>query len=235
MKPNQFLYIVLLQAFFVGSIKAQQNKVGINTPNPAETLDVNGKTTSKGLYLRNPGDTSSGGGRFLASYAETEKNTTSLQTYDPESGNSALFNYLLLTLNNVPKQGVTNYDTKIDADNFVVVIHSYDALYNGSSGSVRMALDYIGTEGSNDGKQGSPEFVAYRDSTTNTWHIKARFMNSNMRKLDDPTSSTNNSFNITMSIMVYKKLISKQNINEISKDLGGSAGTGDKLPKPPGF
>lgn len=52
MKRNLFLSIVLLQAFFVGSIKAQQNKVGVNTPNPTETLDVNGKTTSQDLYLR---------------------------------------------------------------------------------------------------------------------------------------------------------------------------------------
>ena len=41
-----------------------KGKVGVNTANPTETLDVNGKTYTNSLYLRNPGEPTMTGGSF---------------------------------------------------------------------------------------------------------------------------------------------------------------------------
>lgn len=204
---------------------AQQGKVGINTANPTETLDVNGKTYTNSLYMRNPGEPTMSGGSFLA----TSENA--LQLYDPNLESSGLFNYLKLTLTGVPGTGIEDYDTKIDANNFLVVLHNYSFKLN--DGTTSVMLDY-GDNGINDNKQGSPNVVAFKSN--GTWHIRAKFTDSRIIAMNASTPSrTYNNFTVDLYLMAYKRLIEKQNISDVNADLGGNDGSTQTINKPSGF
>lgn len=206
-------------------MNAQQGKVGINTANPTETLDVNGKTYTNSLYLRNPGEPTMSGGSFLA----TSENA--LQLYDPALESSGLFNYLKLTLTGVPGTGIADYDTKIDANNFLVVLHNYSFKLN--DGTTSVMLDY-GDNGINDNRQGSPDVVAFKSN--GTWHIKAQFTDSRIIATNSSIPSrTYNNFTVDLYLMAYKRLIEKQNISDINADLGGNDGSTQTMNKPSGF
>lgn len=206
-------------------INAQQGKVGINTTNPTETLDVNGKTYTNSLYLRNPGEPTMSGGSFLA----TSENA--LQLYDPALESSGLFNYLKLTLTGVPGTGIEDYDTKIDANNFLVVLHNYSFKLN--DGTTSVMLDY-GDNGLNDDRQGSPDVIAFKSN--GTWHIKAKFTDSRIIATNSPIPSrTYNNFTVDLYLMAYKRLIEKQNISDVNTDLGGNDGSTQMINKPSGF
>ncbi len=206
-------------------LNAQTGKVGIKTDKPTETLDVNGKTYTNSLYLRNPGEPTMTGGSFLA----TSENA--LQLYDPNLESSGLFNYIKLTLTNVSGDGITDYDTKIDANNFLVVLHNYS--FKLSNGNTNVMLDY-GNNGINDNKQGSPDVVAFKSK--GTWHIRARFTDSRIiaNTSAGPVRDYNN-FTLDLYLMAYKRLITKHNINDIKADLQGSNGSTQTLDKPSGF
>lgn len=206
-------------------LNAQKGKVGINTANPTETLDVNGKTYTNSLYLRNPGEPTMTGGSFLA----TSQN--GLDLYDPTLESSGLFNYLKLSLTGVSGAGITDYDTKINADNFLVVLHNYSFKLN--DGTTNVMLDY-GDNGTNDNRQGSPDVVMFKSN--GTWHIRARFTDS---RIIATTSSnparTYNNFTVDLYLMAYKRLITKQNISDVNADLGGTDGSTQTINKPAGF
>ncbi|WP_426476060.1 hypothetical protein ACP3T3_11740 [Chryseobacterium sp. CBSDS_008] len=222
MKRKIYITIIICLGIF---LNAQKGKVGVNTANPTETLDVNGKTYTNSLYLRNPGEPTMTGGSFLA----TSENA--LQLYDPALESSGLFNYLKLTLTGVSGTGIADYDTKIDANNFLVVLHNYSFKLN--DGSTSVMLDY-GDNGINDNKQGSPEVAAFKSN--GTWHIKARFTDSRIIATNsNPPSRTYNNFTVDLYLMAYKRLITKQNISDISDDLGGSDGSTRTINKPAGF
>lgn len=206
-------------------LNAQKGKVGINTANPTETLDVNGKTYTNSLYLRNPGEPTMSGGSFLA----TSQNA--LQLYDPNLESSGLFNYIKLSLTGVSGEGLADYDTKIDANNFMVVLHNYS--FRTSDNSTSVMLDY-GNNGINDNKQGSPDVVAFKSN--GTWHIRAKFTDSRIIATNTSTPSRNyNDFTVDLYLMAYKRLITKQNIGDINTDLGGTDGSTKTVSKPAGF
>lgn len=204
---------------------AQTGKVGIKTTNPTETLDVNGTSFTNSLYLRNPGEPTMTGGHFLA----TSQN--SLQIYDPTLESSGLFNYIKLSLTGVSASGITDYDTKIDANNFLLVVHNYSFKLN--DGSTSVALDY-GDNGINDNSQGSPDVITFKSN--GTWHIKAGFSNSKLIAFTSTNPArTYNNFTVELYLMAYKRLITKQNINDINIDLSGTDGSARTAGKPSGF
>ncbi len=145
---------------------------------------------------------------------------------------SGLFNYLKLTLTGVSGAGITDYDTKIDANNFLLVVHNYAFKLN--DGSTSVALDF-GDNGINDNRQGSPDVVAFKSN--GTWHLKAAFTN-NSRLIAftsaNPTRTYNN-FTVEFYLMAYKRLITKQNFSDVNANLGGTDGSAQTLTKPSGF
>ncbi len=218
------IYITIIMTLGL-LLNAQTGKVGIKTDQPAETLDVNGKTYTNSLYLRNPGEPTMTGGSFLA----TSEN--GLQLYDPTLESSGLFNYIKLTLTGVSGNGITDYDTKIDANNFLVVLHNYSFKLNDNSTNVM--LDY-GNNGINDNMQGSPDVGAFKKN--GTWHIKARFTDSRIIATNtNPPSGTYDNFTVDLYLMAYKRLITKQNISDVNADLRGTDGSVQTLDKPSGF
>lgn len=222
MKRKIYITIIMCLGIF---LNAQIGKVGINTANPTETLDVNGKTYTNSLYLRNPGEPTMTGGSFLA----TSQN--GLQLYDPALESSGLFNYLKLSLTGISGAGITDYDTKIDANNFLVVLHNYSFKLN--DGNTNVMLDY-GDNGINDNKQGSPDVVAFKSN--GTWHIRARFTDSRIIAVNSSSPSRNyNNFTVDLYLMAYRRLITKQNISDVTADLGGNNGSTQTITKPSGF
>ncbi|MDR6463420.1 MULTISPECIES: hypothetical protein [Chryseobacterium] len=222
MKRKIYITIIMCMGIF---LNAQIGKVGINTANPTETLDVNGKTYTNSLYLRNPGEPTMTGGSFLA----TSQN--GLQLYDPALESSGLFNYLKLSLTGISGAGITDYDTKIDANNFLVVLHNYSFKLN--DGNTNVMLDY-GDNGINDNKQGSPDVVAFKSN--GTWHIRARFTDSRIIAVNSSSPSRNyNNFTVDLYLMAYRRLITKQNISDVTADLGGNNGSTQTITKPSGF
>ncbi|PWN63360.1 hypothetical protein [Chryseobacterium oncorhynchi] len=218
------IYITIMMCLGI-FMNAQIGKVGIKTDKPTETLDVNGRTYTNSLYLRNPGEPTMTGGSFLA----TSENA--IQLYDPNQESSGLFNYLKLSLTGVSGEGITDYDTKIDANNFLVILHNYSFRLN--NGSTNVMLDY-GDNGINDNKQGSPDVIAFKSN--GTWHIKAKFTDSRIiANITGGASRTYNNFTVDLYLMAYKRLITKQNINDINADLGGANGSAQTINKPSGF
>ncbi|ASK30734.1 hypothetical protein CEY12_11670 [Chryseobacterium sp. T16E-39] len=218
------IFIVIMACMSVLS-NAQTGNVGIKTTTPTETLDVNGDSYTNSLYMRNPGEPTMTGGHFLA----TSQN--SLQIYDPNLETSGLFNYIKLTLTGVPGAGITDYDTKIDANNFLVTVHNYSFKLN--DGSTSVALDYK-DNGVNDNAQGSPNVIAFKSN--GTWHLKAGFTDSKLIAFtsSNPSRSYNN-FTVEFYLMAYKRLITKQNISDVNSDLGGTDGSTKTISKPSGF
>ncbi|MEG0926462.1 hypothetical protein [Chryseobacterium sp.] len=218
------IYITIMMGLGI-FMNAQIGKVGIKTDKPTETLDVNGKTHTNSLYLRNPGEPTMTGGSFLA----TSENA--MQLYDPNQESSGLFNYIKLSLTGVSGEGITDYNTKIDASNFLVVLHNYSFRLN--NGNTNVMLDYA-DNGINDNKQGSPDVVAFKSN--GTWHIRAKFTDSRIiaNVTGGPSRSYNN-FTVDLYLMAYKRLITKQNIGDVNADLGGTNGSTQTINKPSGF
>lgn len=221
MKKNIYIIIATCLGML---LNAQTGKVGINTTTPTETLDVNGTTYTNALYLRNPGEPTKTGGSFLA----TSQNF--IQVYNPSLESSGLFNYLKISLTGVSGNGVSDYDTKIDANKFLVVVHNYS--FKISNGATDVKLDY-GDNGTNDDRQGSPDVTAFKSN--GTWHIKAQFTNSRLINTSGTPDRNYNNFTVDLYLMAYKKSISKQDISDVNADLGGTDGSGQMITKPSGF
>ncbi|AZA78083.1 hypothetical protein EG347_11415 [Chryseobacterium sp. G0186] len=218
------IYITIMIGLGI-MMNAQIGKVGIKTDKPTETLDVNGKTYTNTLYLRNPGEPTMTGGSFLA----TSENA--MQLYDPNQESSGLFNYIKLSLTGVSGLGITDYDTKIDANNFLVILHNYS--FRLDNGNTNVMLDY-GDNGNNDNKQGSPDVIAFKSN--GTWHIKARFTDSRIiANIAGGPSRVYNNFTVDLYLMAYKRLITKHNIGDVNADLGGTNGSTQTINKPSGF
>lgn len=243
------IYSCLIFLSIFSQLGAQNNtgRVGINTNNPTETLDVNGIAHADLLYLRQPGEPLELPINFMAS------SSSRLDVYDPNIGNSGLVNYLNLKFVNVSGSGVTAYNTNISAEDFIAAVRTF-SLENYIAPTTQNPnpapdLEVYTVHNSNTGNnqnnyyQGSPDFATYiapsvpsNPNSPKTWWVRARYLNSRFSK-NDASAANNDRFNIVLQILVYKKLITKyvedvQNINLNGTD--GSAST-FVIPKPPGF
>lgn len=217
------LLIVDLQA------QATNNKVGINTRNPTENLDVNGIVHTDKLYLRAPGDPQELPIKFMAS------SNRSLDVYDSSVGNSSLVNYINLVFTRVSNVGVAAYDTKISSADFTVAVRSFsiensatdiDVYTMHNDNSLKTAPPYY---------QASPDFVAYVQD--GTWRVRARYLDGKLTK-SGSAPATADRFNIRLQLLVYKELITKNIATPTpgaGLDLGGTDGSTSVIPKPAGF
>ncbi|MGV0937352.1 hypothetical protein [Empedobacter falsenii] len=101
--------------------------VGINTDNPKRTLDVNGTTISKGSndkwFFENPGIYT---GKSNDSYLTViDKDDNKMKVFNPSTMSYASINYATFRFNKLPNTGLTEYDTKIDASKYHVMIGGF--------------------------------------------------------------------------------------------------------------
>lgn len=242
-------YYIVLFLTVITCFNAQTNsdKVGINTNNPTETLDVNGVAHADLLYLRQPGEPLELPINFMASASSR------LDVYDPTLGNSGLVNYLNLKFVNVSGSGVTSYNTKISADDFIAAVRTF-SLENyiaptsqvpNPAADIEVYTVHNNNTGSNQSNyyQGSPDFATYvapsnpsNPNSPKTWWVRARYLNSKFSK-SDASASSSDRFNIILQILVYKKLITKYVDTVQTTNLGGNDGSAStySIPKPSGF
>ncbi|MEN2435070.1 hypothetical protein AAH994_06620 [Weeksellaceae bacterium A-14] len=230
MKTKISIYILLV---LCGLFRAQTytGKVGINTSDPQETLDVNGYVYTDEIYLRNPGEPTMTGGKFMASSEDNSSAATHLEVYPEYDG---LFNYIKLTLTNVPNTGVADFNTRIDADKYILVVHNYSFKIDNGGTNVGLQHNDLSTI---KGKQGSPEVMAFKGDD-NKWHLKARFTDSKLVKINEESIGYHNNYQVEFYMVAYRYLISKQNIPDAGKDLGGTDGSNHSqhsIPVPAGF
>ena len=219
--------------FAVTDFEAQStnNKVGINTTNPTENLDVNGVVHADKLYLRAPGDPQELPIKFMAS------SNRSLDVYDSQAGSSSLVNYLNLNFTNVSNVGVTSYNTKISAADFTVAVRSFSIENSPTDIDVYTMHDLNASRTSSPYYQASPDFVAYIQG--GTWWVRARYLDAKFTKTGAAPVAADR-FTIRLQLLVYKELITK-NITSPTPaagyNLGGTNGSGAAyvVPKPTGF
>ncbi|MDO5615128.1 MAG: hypothetical protein Q4G16_02985 [Cruoricaptor ignavus] len=238
---KKLLLLSLLSVSCVFFAQQYNGKVGINTTTPTENLDVNGNVYADLLYLRTPGEPQELPIFFMASEGE------GLDVYDPSLEGSSLVNLLNLTFNNTNNTGVTAYNTKIDANNFIAAVRTFSIENYGGNSADRLKVYNVHnnntTTNQNAYYQGSPDFVAYvaptdpaDSSSPKTWWVRARYLDSRFSASNGEVSNTAR-YTIKLQLLVYKKLITKyveqsQNIN-----LNGTNGStsGYTIPKPNGF
>lgn len=233
---NLFLITLLsLTGICFSQVTNYTGKVGINTDNPTETLHVNGIAHGNLLYLRSPGEPQELPIYFMSSEV-TERN---LNIFNPPPGKPSLVNLIDLRFNNVGNQGVVDYDTKIDAIDYVVAVRSFSlsrsATYDindlevytvhNSSPSNNSSSTYF---------QGSPDFVAFISG--GTWHVRAQYKDCRFVNGDAVVESSDR-FSMRIQLLAYKKIITK-GINTVQTiNLQGTNGSSNTyiIPKPNGF
>lgn len=144
------LALILLNSFYY-EVSAQ---VGINTPTPTATLDVNGN-----MVLRKANSALSNKGY---SCIVRDDNTGELKVIASPSGNTLPLNYITYTLNNVNGDWVNDYDTKISSSEYTVAIigSNYTSSNNGLTAAVGTDFNPMNVFAFNSG---------------NTWHLSADY------------------------------------------------------------
>lgn len=112
----------IIALFFVAAaslgLKAQ---VGINTPNPKGTLDVEGETLVES-YLVDTENTTAKGNYLLLTRSKDSSPVGKVKLLDITLRNVAPVNVYTVVLNNVKQDEVINLNTGLDADKYVVSI-----------------------------------------------------------------------------------------------------------------
>ena len=227
MKKNHYIFSLFITLFPMNLTTAQ---VGSTNTNPEETLDVIGDTNTKKLFLRNPGNPTETGGYFLGG------NSNTLDRLDPSKNPMGIFNYIKLSLTNVSPNGITDFDTKIDASKFILIVHSFGLQSVTAAGvaSTRITVDY-NNDNIDNKIQGSPVFQSFISG--GTWHLRG-YVDKSVFKAVEPTGgiSTNpHTYNIDFYMVAYYHVITKDNISDKTLNAGGTDASTLALPKPTGF
>lgn len=247
---NILLLAAVLSSAFVYS--QYDGKVGINTKNPTETLEVKGPNNTNGiahagqLYLRTPGEPLEVPIYFMATSNANSTDPVNgpksklLTVFNHETATASLVNLLDLYFKNVSNRGVVSYDTKINATNYIAAVRSFSLEIYDNSNPTNPNLNVytrhdVAPETVNNNLnyyQGSPRFYAYIQN--GTWWIKADYANSRFVH-SDGTLDNGDRFNIRLQVIVYKKAITKSFGQAVTLDLNGANGSNDSLSTPPGF
>ncbi|MBT0607963.1 hypothetical protein [Aequorivita echinoideorum] len=186
---KNFIYIAAILFLHTTAVVAQ---VGINNPNPQETLDVNGSAiVSDRLYLENPGNST----QIRGSKLLIQKTDDQIVQYDIEQSKYGPINYVEFVFRNTNTAGLTDYDTKISATDYLVTIQGFYFLRAGSTDTnitIRSTLDNNKVEGF--------QVYAYISTATNTWHIKGFVNNSRFQN----SSGADTSIDLYMNLIIFR-------------------------------
>ncbi|MCW5519460.1 hypothetical protein J1N09_06400 [Aureitalea sp. L0-47] len=211
------LFIILLNS----SLSAQ---VGINTTTPDYTLEVNGTTMiDNGLYLEKPGVSNQiRGSKLLIALQSNE-----IVQYDIDQSKYGPINYAEFIFRDLSKDGLQDYDTKISIDDYIVTVQGFYYLEAGSGDTDVMTNSNNG----NDNIEGH-QIYAYKNTTTNTWFLRA-FVNDSEFRTRFGTTFGSTPVDMFLNLIIYRKGFISKEINSISVDLSGNE-TGI-APLPAGF
>ena len=206
------LYIILYVLFCVQFLNAQ---VGINTLTPSADLDVVGDVLIEGsLFLENPGTNLVIRGSKLLVLTTAN----SVKQYDINISKYGPINYAQFEFNNLSKDGLQDYDTKISTAEYIVSIQGYYFLEAGTGDTNIMVHSLIDNENI-EGYQ----IYAYPNTTTNTWFLRA-FVNSSEFMTPGPGNGQMipTSIDMYLNVIIYRKGFIAKEQNSILVDMVNS-------------
>lgn len=205
------------------SVNLLFSQVGVNTSSPSATLDVDGNVLiDETLTLENPGNSLKIRGLNLLVRSTTDE----ILQYDIEQSkygpiNSAQFEFIKVSTN-----GLQDYDTKVSIDDYEMVVHSYYfKRYNETSYGVleQSSISTLNVEGY--------QIYAYKNTTTNTWFLRAFVNNATFQKSSGGYANIN--IDMYLNIVVYRLGLLTKKQSDVNVNMSGnSTGT---APLPTGF
>ncbi len=243
MKKLNYIISFLMFGTFV-SAQQFNGKVGINTNAPTETLDVKKIDGTSGtahaglLYMKSPGEPLEVPINFMAT--SNVPSSKKLTIFDHVNATASLVNLLDLYFKRVTNTGISNYDTKISATDYIVAVRSF-SLENYSSANPTTPDLEVYTRHNTDPttnpsrySQGSPRFYAFVEN--GTWRINADYAGAKF-VTSSGVASNSDRFNIRLQVLVYKKAITKPFGQVMTEALDGTNGSGSaySVPTPTGF
>jgi hypothetical protein len=201
------LYIILYVLFCVQFMNAQ---VGINTSTPSAALDVVGDALIDGsIFLENPGNNLVIRGSKLLVLSTTN----SIKRYDIGMSKYGPVNYTQFEFNDLSKDGLQDYDTKISTVKYIVSIQGYYFLEAGTGDTNIMVHSLIDNENI-EGYQ----IYAYPNTTTNTWFLRA-FINNSEFMTPGNGAMVPTSVDMYLNVIIYRKGFIAKEQNSITVDM----------------
>ena len=217
------LYSIALLLFSVSFLSAQ---VGINTTTPTAALDVAGNVLVEGsLFLENPGDnTEIRGSKLLILSTDA-----SIKQYDIDISKYGPINYVQFAFENLSKDGLLDYDTKISTSKYLVSIQGYYFLVAGN-GSTNLQTHSLVDDDNIEGFQ----IYAYQNTSTSTWFLRAFVNNSEFHTYSGGGYEMEATpVDMFLNLIIYRRGFISKEQNAITVDMGNSETI--TAPLPTGF
>lgn len=205
-------YIYFFTLLFSSIVFSQ---VGIGTNTPSETLEVNGTTKlhqNNKIYLENPGYYSGTSGS--SSLMVKDLNTNELKKFDPATANFSSVYFTSYFFDNVAAEGLSSYNTKIDASKYYVSVGGFIVLKNDGTTSISIE----GTTSTSGTNNYFPLYSARAFVQNGTWHLK--FLPNNNRVFESQVD-------IYLNVSIYRKnlLTNAENAPIVVNLQNGTTGT----------
>jgi hypothetical protein len=139
----------------------------------------------------------------------------SVKQYDIDISKYGPINYAQFEFNNLSKDGLQDYDTKISTAEYIVSIQGYYFLEAGTGDTNIMVHSLIDNENI-EGYQ----IYAYPNTTTNTWFLRA-FVNSSEFMTPGPGNGQmiTTSVDMYLNVIIYRKGFIAKEQNSITVDM----------------
>lgn len=209
--------ILAIAALFSNALllTAQINGVGIGTTTPTHTLEVNGNMKLSGnLYFENPGNYT---GKASGSYLLVRDNSDNiLKRYVPATSAFSAINSTVYFINNISTSGITDFDTRIPASRYYVIIGGFIVRGINNDSNIDITADgnlinYI------------PQYSARSFVENGTWRIK--FTPNNSRVFDRTAE-------IRLSISAYRRDMLTTVNSQITYNMNGDTSGNASVPAP---
>lgn len=223
---------VLLLVLLVTALNGKA-QVGVNTTNPQATLDVNGTVKIDGkLYLENPGPNTT----LTSSNLLIRTTGGAIVEYDIDIAKYGPINYVQYIFQRVNPTGLLDYDTKISISKYITTVQGYYFQQNGTNNPEVVLQSTVNTN-----KIEGYQVYAYKNTTTNTWWLRA-FGNNSLFKayFGSPNFDYLSTYvDIYLNVVIYRAgFISKEqgmvNVNAMNND-GSNPANPLVAPLPIGF
>jgi len=196
-------------------------QVGINNPNPQATLDVVGSTLiEEKLYLENPGNSSQIRGAKLL----IQKTDEEVVQYNIDISKYGPINYVQFIFRNTNSRGLSDYDTKISATDYIVTVQGFYFLITGTNDTnvtLRSTVNNNRVEGF--------QMYAYINPDTNTWFLKGFVNNSRFQN----NSTVDSAIDLYMNLIIFRNGFIAKPLMDVTVNMNNSE-TGS-VPIPIGF
>lgn len=215
MKFEVFLLFLLLTSLVTFG------QVGINNATPTATLDVIGNVKlNEKLYLENPGEFNEIRGSKLL----IQKTDKQIVEYDIAQSKYGPINYAQLIFRNTGRDGVQNYDTKISTSAYLVTVQGFYFKEHSTNATSVLSFSKAG----DDFVEGFQAY-AYKNTTTNTWWVKAFINNGYFRTNATSTMRVD----IYMNLIIFRNGLIAKPINDVTISMNGT--TTKTVAPPSGF